>query len=71
MQGGGCAICGRAPSPTRRLDMDHDHQTMRVRGLLCVRCNRAIPTWLTPEWAAKVIEYLKNPPFDKLPEEQA
>lgn len=40
-QGGGCAIC-RAPRRGRRLVVDHDHTTGRVRGVLCSRCNSAI-----------------------------
>lgn len=37
-QGGVCAICG-APPKSKALDIDHDHATNRVRGLLCNRCN--------------------------------
>jgi hypothetical protein len=48
-QGGGCAICGNPPK-TRRLDVDHDHKTGKVRGLLCHRCNRALPNWMTGDW---------------------
>lgn len=53
-QGGVCAICGQAPvavkgiAPALRpardpvLHIDHDHETGRVRGLLCTRCNSGI-----------------------------
>ena len=47
-QGGGCAICGATPK-TRRLHTDRDHKTGAVRGLLCHRCNRMLPAWITPE----------------------
>lgn len=38
-QGGTCALCGVPPADGRRLAVDHDHVTGRVRGLLCQRCN--------------------------------
>lgn len=38
-QGGRCACCGDEPRPGTTLHVDHDHQTMVVRGLLCERCN--------------------------------
>jgi hypothetical protein len=45
-QGGGCAICGRTPddAPGRwsRLNIDHDHKTGKVRGVLCHGCNSGI-----------------------------
>lgn len=59
MQGGGCALCGRRPSPRRRLDTDHDHKAMFIRGLLCHRCNRALPAWVSPEWLRRAAEYLE------------
>lgn len=37
-QGGTCAICGR--TPRYNLDVDHDHRTGLIRGLLCKMCNR-------------------------------
>jgi hypothetical protein len=69
LQGGVCAICGRPPSSKRRLDMDHDHRTMVVRGLLCVPCNRQLRTWVTREWLAHASEYLRAPPFQRLTKE--
>ena len=56
-QGGGCGICG-APPKTRRLHVDHDHKTMAVRGLLCNRCNRNLPTWVTVRWLLRAAMYL-------------
>ena len=45
-QDGKCAICGtEKPSKsgrTKRLSIDHCHETNIVRGLLCERCNRAL-----------------------------
>lgn len=56
-QAGGCAICGAEPK-TRRLHVDHDHKTGAVRGLLCYRCNRALPHYLGAEWLRDAIGYL-------------
>lgn len=39
---GGCAICTAQPAAGGVLDVDHCHDTGRVRGLLCNPCNRAI-----------------------------
>jgi hypothetical protein len=41
-QGGRCALCGELPENGRSLNIDHDHETGLVRGLLCHHCNTAI-----------------------------
>lgn len=38
-QAGACACCGRTD---RKLVVDHDHVTKRVRSLLCSNCNSAL-----------------------------
>ena len=58
-----CGICGRGRSATRKLDRDHEHAkdgTGRklARGLLCPRCNRQLPSWVTVRWLEQAIEYL-------------
>ena len=45
-QGNRCAACRRYPAKEGRLSMrlavDHDHETNRLRGLLCHSCNIAL-----------------------------
>jgi hypothetical protein len=61
-QGGCCAICAR--EPRYNLDVDHDHKTGAIRGLLCKLCNRRLlpaarDDIQTLRWA---IRYLLDPP---------
>lgn len=56
-----CGICGRVPSTRRRLDRDHDHRSGQARGLLCARCNRALPNWVTAQWLRAAADYLERP----------
>jgi hypothetical protein len=73
-QGGTCALCPSKPG-TRRLHVDHDHASGRVRGLLCHRCNRQLPTWVTRQWLLRAVRYLdpervvttKSQHIDELP----
>ena len=43
-QGGRCACCPTTAEETQHgwLDIDHNHDTGEVRGLLCNSCNRGI-----------------------------
>ena len=40
-QNGVCAICGK-PSVKQKLNVDHNHATGKLRGLLCWKCNVGI-----------------------------
>ena len=51
-----CDICGR----TQKLEVDHNHQTGAVRGVLCSRCNGALGQFCdNEELLLKAIAYLK------------
>lgn len=57
-QGGVCAICQR-PDADRRLAVDHDHATGRVRGLLCKSCNKALGAFRdSTDLLLRAVEYL-------------
>jgi hypothetical protein len=38
-QEGRCAVCGQVPETDRRMHVDHDHVTGKLRDLLCHHCN--------------------------------
>lgn len=64
MQNKVCAIC-KKPSINRRLCVDHDHKTGKVRGLLCFLCNKSIiGNKATIDLLKSAIVYLENPPFE-------
>jgi len=56
-QGGHCALCPNTPK-TRRLHVDHDHATGRVRGLLCYVCNKYLPATRDAAWHRRAADYL-------------
>lgn len=58
---GRCEICGEKPTQLLRrgLHIDHDHQTGKVRGLLCNGCNRTLGfVEHRPGWSNKASVYL-------------
>lgn len=68
-QGGVCKLCGDPPSVHHRqklpgggnLQVDHDHKTNRVRGLLCGDCNRALGLFKdAPALLMKAVGYLNG-----------
>lgn len=58
-QRGRCKICAKKEKRGRRLSVDHNHQTGRVRGLLCNRCNTGLGKFCdNSEILVKAAEYL-------------
>ena len=58
-----CARCG-SPAPDhhkKRLNVDHCHETGKIRGILCDACNRALGLFKDdPEILNKAIDYLHH-----------
>lgn len=60
-QGSRCALCQRATGKRRRLAVDHDHKTGKVRGLLCSICNKILGHARDdPDFFARGYHYLIN-----------
>lgn len=60
-QGGVCAICGDQQRG-RALDVDHDHVTGAVRGLLCSGCNQTLGKMKdSPDLLRAAAAYLERP----------
>ena len=66
-QGGVCFICQRAKGLTKKLSVDHDHETEYVRGLLCGPCNKVLGHLRDDADAAyRMGDYLVDPPAFKV-----
>ena len=60
-QNGLCAICLKPQDGAKRLAVDHCHETLKVRGLLCFDCNTSIGKFNHDiELLDRAINYLKN-----------
>lgn len=64
-QGGVCAIC-KTDDPgnrhkTKNLNVDHDHSSGKIRGLLCTSCNHALGKFKDdPLIIEAAVEYLRK-----------
>lgn len=54
-----CAICKKPGLAfKKRLSVDHNHKTGKIRGLLCFRCNKFRVGRQSIETSREVLEYL-------------
>jgi hypothetical protein len=68
-QGRRCAICKTKTPPsngrTAQWNIDHDHKTGHVRGILCSPCNMGLAQFHDDSRLLnRAAAYLKKPPFD-------
>jgi hypothetical protein len=64
----GCAICNKPITKlSRRMNIDHDHKTGQVRGLLCSGCNTGLGQLGDDiEGLKRALKYLENPTFKQV-----
>lgn len=56
-----CLICSEFMSISFNICVDHDHNTNKVRGMLCRRCNRAIGLFNDrPDLLKCAVKYLED-----------
>lgn len=60
-QDGKCKLCGKKFDGKIKINVDHDHKTKVIRGLLCPKCNRGLGQFDDDtRLLEKAIDYLKN-----------
>ncbi len=64
-----CDICGSRETTGRggRMTLDHDHDTGKLRGVLCHACNCAIHRFTTPAKLIQAVRYLAHHDSDSKP----
>jgi len=66
-QEGNCAVCFKPLADmNRRANVDHDHETGEVRGILCTKCNTGIGhLGDNIEGLERALYYLKHAPYSE------
>lgn len=68
VQGNKCAICGKEFDEVNIANVDHSHESNKVRGLLCRDCNLLLGhAHDNVEILKRAIDYLNNAPISVLP----
>ena len=62
-QNGLCAICSQPEKLTKdnklhKMAVDHNHETMQVRGLLCMNCNTRLGYFESKNLLTRMVSYL-------------
>lgn len=59
--GGACPICLRR---MKKPQLDHDHKTGELMGIVCTTCNVHLLAWTfhDPDVARRLVDFLENPP---------
>lgn len=60
-QKGCCAVCGADSPGEKDWNIDHDHKTGALRGLLCCRCNPGLGNFRdSPDLLERAAAYLRK-----------
>jgi len=59
-QAGKCAICESVLQTSVGTNIDHNHTTGKVRGILCTRCNSALAILDDRDWYERALRYLER-----------
>ncbi len=59
-QNGVCAMCSNISTEGRRLHVDHNHKTGKIRGLLCYKCNTRLGVLENEKIVNDAKKYLKD-----------
>lgn len=60
-QGGCCALCGSDDFGVRGPQVDHDHQSKQLRGILCIGCNLGLGAFDDdPQLMRKAADYVER-----------
>ncbi len=71
LQKGKCALCGKPyGSQKRQLNLDHNHSTGAIRGILCSRCNAALGWFELHVPLDKLMSYVSQDVIEIHPELQ-